>query len=69
MSKNRTLTGDIALAALVLTALVALIVYVMPGYLDRNDESEPQPINTITKITDRDAGIENLPCTLTKEGC
>ena len=69
MSKNRTLTGDITLAALVLTALVALIVYVMPGYLERNDESEPQPINTITKITDHDAGIENLPCTLTKEGC
>lgn len=66
---KRTLTGDLVLVALALTALVALIVYVMPEYLERNDESEPQPINTITKITDHDAGIENLPCTLTKKGC
>lgn len=66
---KRTLTGDLVLVALALTALVALIVYVMPEYLERNDENEPQPINTITKITDQDAGIENLPCTLTKKGC
>lgn len=65
---RRTLTLDITAAAIVITALVALVVYVLPDYLNRA-ENEPEPTPTITHITDHGAGLENMPCTLTASGC
>lgn len=71
MKKETRLVADIASAALVVLALVVLIVWTLPGYLERNEnQPEPTPINTgITKVTDPERGIYNLPCVFTTEGC
>lgn len=69
MKREARLVADLVSAALVILALIALIVWFLPGYLERN-EPEPEPINTgITKVTDYERGIVNLPCVFTTEGC
>jgi len=69
MKREARLVADLVSATVVITVLIALIVAVLPGYLERN-ESEPEPINTgITKVTDHERGIVNLPCHFTAEGC
>lgn len=69
MKREARLVADLVSAALVITVLAALIAYVLPGYLEEN-EPEPEPINTgITKVTDYERGIVNLPCHFTAEGC
>lgn len=65
---KRTLFLDILAAACALVILIGLIVYLLPDYLERNDpDLEPTPM--ISRVTDSEAGIENLPCTLTADGC
>lgn len=70
MKKETRLVADLVSAALVLTMLVALVAYFLPGYLENNEhQPEPTPVETITKVTDHERGIENLPCVFTSEGC
>lgn len=71
MKREARLVADLVSATVVLVVLIALVVAVLPGYLERNEpEPEPEPINTgITKVTDYERGIVNLPCHFTAEGC
>lgn len=66
---KRHLTSDMTAAAIVLTALVALVVWILPGYLERS-EMKPVPINTgVEKVNDESRGMTDFPCPLTQEGC
>ena len=66
---KRHLTSDMTAAAIAITALIALVVWILPGYL-QDDSEEPTLINTgVVKVNDDSRGMTNFPCPLTKEGC